>query len=674
MKSTKMIAIFLAAAFFVAGLLTLPHYGINWDTINHLSRGQAYLNYFLTGKKDFSNRPPFFEGWPGPDGDKGWYLQDPNNLLLDADRPKSEVSSRSMYEHPTTPMSYYQNEDGGHPPLSDILSSVFNRILFGELRLVNDVDSYRIYGILLAAALVGLVFYWMEQVYGSFAGFVATLSLALYPLFWSESHFNTEKDIPETVYWSFLLFSVWKGATTKNWRWILASGVFFGLALGTKFNVLFAPLVILPWLIASSPKLFAKRWFIVSGFAAVVIGLTIFIGSWPYLWPDIIERVPQVFGFYKKIGTGAQEGFNIYPLQWIFYTTPIIILVLAILGIFFAKKNSLYFLFLLWFVVPIGRVVWPGTTTYGGVRQLMEYIPALAIFAGLGAERLLAICPRQLRLVVASAVVLPFVFLILTLTKIHPNENVYFNRLIGGLAGAKERQVPYWGFSFGAPYRQGALWLNENTPPGADVAYVYELIPNLPRIFLRPDLNLYNQNRSGYLRRGEYAMTLVYDGTAQRSYYDMYLDRFIEPVYEIKVDDVTIFAIWKNDDEHLKVNWEEEIAAGVGVQEETDSLTFDLGVARKLSRLEITYSQSSCAPMDLGYVQISYDRTVWDRLPGNLPDTWRIFYTLGEQPKDGYLIEPFVGQEARFVKVTMSPTDSCLKNVTDFKLYYFVDK
>ena len=51
----------MGALFFIAGFVTLPHYGVDWDTINHLTRGQAYLSYFLTGETSFKKLPAFKE-------------------------------------------------------------------------------------------------------------------------------------------------------------------------------------------------------------------------------------------------------------------------------------------------------------------------------------------------------------------------------------------------------------------------------------------------------------------------------------------------------------------------------------------------------------------------------------------------------------------------------------
>lgn len=687
------ISLLLSFIFFIVGVITLPHYGINWDTINHLPRGQAYLHYFLTGKKDYSDLPEFYNGWQK----KGqWYWQKPESLGIDADIPKSQVPTRSMYQLDAMGYVYFMKYDGvGHPPLSDIMSSLFNRVLFGKLRLINDIDSYRVYGVFLAALLVGLVYYWVAKLYGGFAGLISAITLSTYPLFWAESHFNTEKDIPETVFIGLVLFSFWKGIVSKNWKWVLVSGVFAGFALGTKFNFLFIVFIILQWLIyylfknksfkKNLKQFFSGKLLILSLIIAPLIALFIFIASWPYLWPDIVSRVMGVIGFYKDIGTTLSTnqnftgplGVNTYPLIWILYTTPIITLFLAFIGFIrilrkiVEGKETASLIFLLWFLVPIVRVVWPGASIYGGVRQIMEYVPAMAILAGIGASYLYNKITKISNKTVAFLVLLtPFLFLVINLYKIHPNENVYFNFLVGHLSGAKEKDIPYWGFSFGSPYRQAAVWINKNVEQGADLVYTFDLIPNLPRIWLRQDINLYNANRSGYLRKGEYAMGLIYDGTAERSYYDAYLEKFQKPVYEVAVDGVSIVKIWKNDEEHLKLPLKEINATNIKWRKSNFGLYFDLGEERKLSRLEVAYNQSSCKPLLFGYTQISKDGQEWKRLPGVLPDDWRIS-VLGEQPKNGGFIEPFAGQVARYVEIVVSPLETCLTNVSNFKFFVF---
>ena len=231
-------AIVFSLLFFILGLATLPHYGVNWDATSHLMRGQAYLHYYLTGNNNYTD----LEGWnkflekdeavreaivQGGGSRQRLYWQKTDTIFFSPDISKDEVPRVSIYQFDKDLSYIAKNYDYGHPHISDVLSSGFNLVLFQKLGLINDIDSYRVYGVLLASILVGLVFWWTSLRFGIFSGVVAALALSTYPLFWAESHFNNEKDIPQAVYYSLLLFSVWRGVTTKSWKWILASGLFF---------------------------------------------------------------------------------------------------------------------------------------------------------------------------------------------------------------------------------------------------------------------------------------------------------------------------------------------------------------------------------------------------------------------------------------------------------------
>lgn len=685
------ISLCISALFFFVGLVTLPHYGINWDTINHLPRGQAYLRYMLTGKTNYSDMPVHFQDWFKS---SDWFYQNPDSLFVKTNLPEGQFVERSYYQNDSLNFEYFVEHDGGgHPPLSDILSAATNRLLYAKLHLINDIDAYHVYGIFLAAALVGLIYFWTSQKYGTGAGLIAALSLATYPLFWAESHFNTEKDIPEAAFWSFFLFSFWKAVKTKKLIWFTLTGVFAGLALGTKFNILFSIFVIVPWFVfyllyrknrIAFTLSFFKRPKVWIGFLLIpILMFGLFILFWPYLWADPIGRVQSVISFYKEIGTTTSDatrfttffGFNTFPLVWIITTTPPVVLLLSIIGILYSLLNvrkhedKFELLILLWLIVPIARVVWPHSNTYGGVRQLMEYIPALAILSGIGYAGLLSIAKKYSYAVpvTLSVITLGFLVLVSTLISIHPNENVYFNTLIGGLSGAKKTNMPYWGFSFGTPYREAVSWINKNAEQDATLVFAYELIPNFPRLWLRPDIQLINAERSGYLMKGEYAITLNYQGTDTRSYYDLFLSKFIRPVYTAQVDGVPIVSVWKNAPEHLLQNITEQEVKDVKFESDDTSILISLKSAVPLWRVEIDYSEKDCKGLVWGYTQTSTDLKTWTRLPGTLPDDWRIS-AMGEQPKAGHFIEPFVGDNAQFIKFTVNPVNTCLKNIKKLKV------
>lgn len=685
----------------------MPHYGVNWDAISHLSRGQAFLHYYLTGEKNYNNVPNWNlyqnkeeKAREKTAGDalprRRLYFQKVDSIFFSPDIPKNEIPRVSIYQYAGDVFGdIKQRYEYGHPHISDTLSSVFNLILFQKLGLINDIDSYRVYGVLLSSALVGLVFYWTASLRGKFAGLIAALALSTYPLFWAESHFNNEKDIPETVYWSFVMFSVWHGVTSRSWKWLLVSGVFFGLAIGTKFNILFSVFVIIPWLVAYLAVQYNEKTtfgnffkqntkLILSSVTAPFVGIAIVVGTWPLFWSDPLHKISRIVDFYKTIGTdlnidpkflGPME-INTYAPLWIWYTTPLVILFLAIVGIvsLAVEKNKMRRLesmfFMLWLIVPIARVTWPGTNIYGGVRQIMEYIPAMAIIAGVGGGILRDRLFPKRKLFSGILVLALFVPITLKLVQIHPNENVYFNPLIGGLKGARELDFPGWGASFGAPYREAIDWVNSNAEPGAKLTLGAEILSNIPGIFIRPDID-YKSNRSGYMREGEYIISLRSHGTGKRSYFDMYLDRMIEPVHEIVVDDVPILKVWKNDDDHLKPEWRNEVVLNnIHFSRNEEGVSFDMGQVVKLSRLEIKYDNTTCSELSWGYFMVSKDGKVWERVPGVLPEEVSI-KTLGTQPSGGKLIEPFVGQEARYVNFFVAPANTCVTQIQSTKLYYF---
>src|SRR3989344_5288250 len=107
----------------------------------------------------------------------------------------------------------------------------------------------------------------------------------------AESHFNI-KDPAEAAFYAATIWAFWNSLKKYEWRWLLAAAIFFALALGTKFNILFLPLIILPWLILRDRRILnplrviskLPRKFLIMLFAAPVIITVIFFLSWPYLW------------------------------------------------------------------------------------------------------------------------------------------------------------------------------------------------------------------------------------------------------------------------------------------------------------------------------------------------------------------------------------------------------
>jgi len=353
-----------------------------------------------------------------------------------------------------------------------------------------------------------------------------------------------------------------------------------------------------------------------------------------------------------------------------------VILFFSFWGIFYAlkkgwlEKHKTACLVFFWLLVPILRVSISSVGgAYGGVRQIMEFIPAMAVLTGMGAGWL----RKKLPVIPSVFFVLCFLPITLKLIAIHPNQNVYFNPLIGGLAGAKERDFLAWGDSFGNPYRQAAAWLNQNAEKNAKLVFAFEMMSNMPSIFLRDDIKLDNRFRSGFWKQGEYAFSLTDQGALEPYYYTRYLDKIIEPAYEVKVDDVPILKLWKNDREHTRREYLDEVeVSGLEMETGEEGVNIDLKKTVRLSRMEIDYNDKNCQPFETREIELSIDKEDWLRIPELLPAHW-LFAAIGPQDKGGKWVWAFTGQRTRFIRMSILPQDACLKQVKKIKVWSFIN-
>ncbi|MDO8503223.1 MAG: glycosyltransferase family 39 protein [bacterium] len=666
---------FLASViFFLFSFFTLGDYNVSWDETLHFRRGQAYLYYFLTGKTNYNDLPQAnLQGFAG----------DPQRI---------SSPRRSFYQNDFHNGEYLLKNDSGHPPLNGELAALTNYIFYQKLGVLSDIASHHLFNIIASSLLVFVVVYFAAETMGLFAAGISFLALSTYPLFWAESHFNV-KDPPETAFFAATIWAFWKSLQKGNIWWLLTSFLFFSLALGTKFNALFIPIILVPYLLIryrQSLSLLHLKSIPRSYLAGLILGpllvTAIFVGTWPFLWQDFPQNLFKIFGFYKDIGTGLRYqpdsfyilGFNTYPVQWIFYTTPPLVLLLTSLGVVFGwlnkKSRQIYVLCLLWLLIPAVRVTLPDTTIYGGSRQIMEFLPAMALFSGLGAKvasdwvrELLKSNKLNFKLAtVSSKVILVLLFLwpIYILVKVHPNENVYFNSFIGGLPGARARDFPSWGNSFGNAYLAGINWLNTNAEKGAKLALIQGTRANAPDILLRGDIDYKNANWSGVERGGEYLMELTFNDTTRDFNYAWdYMETFLEPVYKLEVEGVPILKIWKNDLDHTTTEWKKEevdYTGAVDVNRDRNEVVISLEKEVLVSSVSVSFQQKeSCTFPKTSYVEISADKNIWVREKDTIPfPQIRQKNNIDSNQVNYY----FAAKQAKYIRFMFDDENSCPLN------------
>lgn len=578
--------------FFIVCIATLSDYGMNEDSPGHFARGQTYLNKLITGRDTFNIpqlRSPFlftpgqrismykfnvYETQLAPMrpviNQEGYYTRQKQHQEFE-----KSFGRNSFYKHNSWSMNYWLNNDGGHPPVSDILEALSNKIFYERLGITGDIEGYYIYVILTACLAILSVYIFVFEVWGFDAALFSVVSLAMYPLFFAESHFNI-KDISELSYFttSIIAFYFWVAGRKK--RWAAAFFIAFFLGVGTKLNILFVPVILLIWLFIFRKSPFVKHWFskrlfFIFGFIFFV-ELIAFIIVWPYLWNTPFQSILEILAFYKiTSGTNLELqqaspylvgflGMDVKGILYVVTTVPFFTLVFFLSGIWSyirCKKDchkEAFVLVLLWFLIPIIRVLRPGGDIFDSIRQYMEYLPAMMIMAGVGGVYLVQMIAQKYLLPlgrVRGAVFGIYIgYLAAILIMFHPNQNVFFNILAGSTSGAVDKKLYGWQSSYDNPYRQAAQWLNTNAEKNARLAFLDGTMLGLSPVFLRNDI-YFGTYFSGLHQKGEYIASIVYTQPPTVFPY-LYLERFLNPVYEVKAGGFTIAKVWKNDLAHLK--------------------------------------------------------------------------------------------------------------------------
>ncbi|HYD31243.1 MAG TPA: glycosyltransferase family 39 protein [Azospirillaceae bacterium] len=113
--------------------------------------------------------------------------------------------------------------------------------------------------------------------------------------------------------------------------------------------------------------------------------------------------------------------------------------------------------------LPVVMFILMRPTVYNGIRHFMFVVPAMMVLAGLAFDRVWQIAEtRHARLGQGFCLALTVAAVVhgWTMVRLHPNEYVYYNRLVGGLPGAAGRfELDYWSNSI----REAVLALGRYT-------------------------------------------------------------------------------------------------------------------------------------------------------------------------------------------------------------------
>ena len=391
---------------------------------------------------------------------------------------------------------------------------------------------------------------------------LAAAALAMQPKFIAHSQANP-KDLPALFAFTLAVAAFVHLAARGERRHSLAAGVALALALTTREISPLLVVIVVAWLALTDLGLLRRR----VGPIAVALGLAAvgFFVLWPWLWTEpwrrlswAIARVttfregPAVL-YFGRVFEGTEVPWH-YTFMSLVTTAPAAILLPAAVGLrdLFPRtspgRRSLAVLAALWVALPLLTEL-AAPSHYDGIRHFLLVLPGVALLAGLGAGRLLDAARRWLapppasplrKRALAVLVLLPVLHLAWEICRLHPYQDAYLNEPTRALLTAPPEEVfevEYWG----APYREGATWLNRHAEPHSRTLLVWTEMANFH--LSRPGVPAAGLN----FEDPALPQYLMY--TTRRAFYGEWLERLEREyvhVFEVKRGRATLLRILRN--------------------------------------------------------------------------------------------------------------------------------
>ncbi len=339
-----------------------------------------------------------------------------------------------------------------HPPLQKVASGFAQRWLGSVL---PGLAAIRLPSALWLALAVCGVYLFTRRVWGRRGALFSALALATMPRVFAHAHL-VALDMPVAA-WFFITAALTAEALRRNsWGWTAVAGVAFGLALLSKMNAFFLPVLLLPWGLIWYRRQWTKL------VAVLAVGAAVFLLGWPWLWISPVSQFREYLGFH--LGHAAYNVWYLgelhqyapwhYPFVLTAVTTPALLLFLAIGGA--ARSwprrgcDPGRVLLLLGLAVALLPSALPTSPKYNGVRLFLPAFPFLAALAGggfasiqlwlVGLLRLRGQDSKRLPALVCAALGAMLLYPGATAVRdSHPYQLSYYNALVGGTAGRRRR-------------------------------------------------------------------------------------------------------------------------------------------------------------------------------------------------------------------------------------------
>ena len=267
-------------------------------------------------------------------------------------------------------------------------------------------------------------------------------------------------------------------AAVRAYGWLLGAGVLLGMTTAIRPIGPLAGALVSVYAVARFKR---KMPAVLLLYPLTALGATYL--AWPALWGSPVDhflgRFADTVNFehsHVVIFEGGRVASLNLPFHYlpkllaVQFTEPVVILLL--MSPYFITRalragqldRGLLSVFALWFALPFTAQIVLRTPLYDNFRQLLfSTVPLLAIAGVTLSSILRAITRKWAKALVVLLVIAPGA---VHSIRFHPYEYVYYNALVGGVAGAEGRyELDYWCTA----YRELTEHLNEVAPPNSTI-------------------------------------------------------------------------------------------------------------------------------------------------------------------------------------------------------------
>lgn len=387
--------------------------------------------------------------------------------------------------------SLHWNANKEHPPVA--------KFVYGFASLPGyhlDGEHYtggRLASAIMLSLAIALTFIFAGELFNPLIGLIASLMLITTAPFIAYGRILGMDSIT-TLIFLLIAISFYRFAKSEaKWKDYLVPILILGLGYATRYNIilatLFLPLAII--LFASWRTNFPK-WLSLVLFP--IGALLVLYLIWPFLWSQPIAGMQISIGHWGQVKEwylGVREAVlpNSYFATYFLFVTPVVLMVLAIVGLVKKEKinQKIYILGLL--LVPFINS-WVGIKQ-GGVRYLLFCFIPICILAAIGFAWLLKVIRREWG--IWLMIILLVGYGVFNLVSHYPYYLDYYNELAGGSAGNYQKRLLQFGW-WGEGGKRSADFLNEKAPQNARIWN--DMKPDHTLDGLRDDLRMVKQGEN----------------------------------------------------------------------------------------------------------------------------------------------------------------------------------